>query len=46
MLCNGTVATVVVLHVLLLRWLGMVFDLRLPFVKTDEPYVACPVTGT
>jgi hypothetical protein len=46
LICNGIVAIAVVLHVLLLRWLGMVFDLRLPFSRTDKTLVAYPVTGT
>lgn len=54
MLCNGIVAIAVLLHVLLLRWLGIAFDLRLPFVKTDieqrrdsdNTAVPSPVTGT
>ena len=36
MLWNGIVAIAVVLQVLLLRWLGIVFDLRLPFAKADN----------
>ncbi len=53
-LCNGIVATAVLLHVLLLRWLGIAFDLRLPFDKadikqrrdSDNTAGPSPVTGT
>ena len=53
-LCNGIVATAVLLHVLLLRWLGIAFDLLLPFDKADIKQrrdrgtspVPSPVTGT
>lgn len=44
MLCNGIVAAAVLLHVLMLRWMGMVFDLRLPFAKIGtEPKLAATI---
>ena len=46
LICNWISAIAILLHVLLLRWLGMRFNMRLPFVQEDNITAILPATRT